>query len=179
MSRLLNAPSLSHWRGDVRGGLQAAAVALPMGLAFGVVSGLGPAAGIYGAIVTAVCAALFGGTATQISGPTGPIAIVMASVVFTFMDQPVGILAVVVLLIFVRSVRATVVVSTSIPISIIGTFIFLDLFGRNLNVVSLAGIAFAVGMLVDSAIVVIENIDRHRKMGKSGYDAAYDGTKEV
>ncbi|MCP3951764.1 MAG: efflux RND transporter permease subunit, partial [Desulfobacterales bacterium] len=90
-----------------------------------------------------------------------------------------GVLAVIVLLIFVRSIRATLVVSTAIPISIIGTFIFLDLFGRNLNVVSLAGIAFAVGMLVDSAIVVIENIDRHRKMGKSGYDAAYDGAREV
>ncbi len=90
-----------------------------------------------------------------------------------------GLLAVIVLLIFVRSIRATVVVSTAIPISIIGTFIFMDIAGRNMNVVSLAGIAFAVGMLVDSAIVVIENIDRHRKMGKNGFDAAYDGTKEV
>lgn len=90
-----------------------------------------------------------------------------------------GILATVVLLIFLRSIRSTVVVMTAIPISIIGTFIFLQLMGRNLNVVSLAGIAFAVGMLVDSAIVVIENIDRHRKMGKSPFDAAYDGTVEV
>lgn len=90
-----------------------------------------------------------------------------------------GILAIIVLLLFTRSLRATVVVSTAIPISILGTFIFLDLFGRNLNVVSLAGISFAVGMLVDSAIVVIENIDRHRKMGKTGITAAYDGTREV
>jgi HAE1 family hydrophobic/amphiphilic exporter-1 len=51
--------------------------------------------------------------------------------------------------------------------------------GRNLNVISLAGIAFAVGMLVDNAIVVLENIDRHRKMGKSSFNAAYDGTTEV
>ncbi|MGD2079834.1 MAG: efflux RND transporter permease subunit [Nitrospirota bacterium] len=90
-----------------------------------------------------------------------------------------GILATAVLLIFLRSIRSTVVVMTAIPISIIGTFIFLQLMGRNLNVVSLAGIAFAVGMLVDSAIVVIENIDRHRKMGKSPFDSAYDGTVEV
>ena len=90
-----------------------------------------------------------------------------------------GILAVVVLLVFLRSLRATLVVATSIPISIIGTFVFLDLLGRNLNVVSLAGIAFAVGMLVDNAIVVIENIDRHRKMGKSSTKAAYEGSKEV
>ncbi len=77
-----------------------------------------------------------------------------------------GILAIGVLLLFLRSLRATIVVATAIPISVIGTFIFLDLLGRNLNVVSLAGIAFAVGMLVDNAIVVIENIDRHRQMGK-------------
>jgi len=90
-----------------------------------------------------------------------------------------GVLAACVLLIFLRSIRATLVVGLAIPISIIGTFILLDLMGRNLNVVSMAGIAFAVGMLVDNAIVVIENIDRHRKMGKSAFDASYDGTREV
>ena len=90
-----------------------------------------------------------------------------------------GVLAIGVLLLFLRSLRATIVVATAIPISVIGTFLFLDLLGRNLNVVSLAGIAFAVGMLVDNAIVVIENIDRHRLMGKTSFDAALDGTKEV
>ena len=90
-----------------------------------------------------------------------------------------GMLAVIVLLIFLRSIRSTLVVATSIPISIIGTFIFMNAMGRNLNVVSLAGIAFAVGMLVDNAIVVIENIDRHRQMGKAPFEAAYDGTREV
>lgn len=90
-----------------------------------------------------------------------------------------GILAVAVLLIFLRSILSTIVVATAIPISIIGTFIFMDLMGRNLNVVSLAGIAFAVGMLIDSAIVVLENIDRHRGMGKSTFQAAYDGASEV
>jgi HAE1 family hydrophobic/amphiphilic exporter-1 len=90
-----------------------------------------------------------------------------------------GLLAVAVLMLFLRSLRATAVVGLAIPISIIGTFILLDLMGRNLNVISLAGIAFAVGMLVDNAIVVIENIDRHRKMGKSAYDSALDGTREV
>lgn len=90
-----------------------------------------------------------------------------------------GLFAVAVLLVFLRSISSTVVVASAIPISIIGTFVFMDAFGRNLNVVSLAGIAFAVGMLVDNAIVVIENIDRHRKMGKSPFDAAYQGTTEV
>ena len=90
-----------------------------------------------------------------------------------------GTLAILVLLIFLRSFSSTVVIATTIPISIIGSFIFLSLFGRTLNVVSLAGIAFAVGMLMDSAIVVLENIDRHRKMGKSPFQSAYEGTREV
>ena len=90
-----------------------------------------------------------------------------------------GLLAVAVLMLFLRSLRATAVVGLAIPISIIGTFTLLDLMGRNLNVISLAGIAFAVGMLVDNAIVVIENIDRHRQMGKAPFEAAYDGTREV
>jgi HAE1 family hydrophobic/amphiphilic exporter-1 len=90
-----------------------------------------------------------------------------------------GTLAILVLLIFLRSFSSTVVVATAIPISVIGTFIFLSAFGRTLNVISLAGIAFAVGMLLDSAIVVLENIDRHRKMGKSAFQASYEGTREV
>jgi len=90
-----------------------------------------------------------------------------------------GTLAILVLLVFLRSLSSTVVIATTIPISIIGSFIFLSLFGRTLNVVSLAGIAFAVGMLMDSAIVVLENIDRHRKMGKSPFQSAYEGTREV
>jgi len=90
-----------------------------------------------------------------------------------------GLLAIGVLLLFLRSMRSTAVVATAIPISVLGTFIFMNAFGRNLNVVSLSGIAFAVGMLVDNAIVVIENIDRHRGMGKGAFEAAYDGTREV
>lgn len=90
-----------------------------------------------------------------------------------------GTLAAIVLLIFLRSITATVIITAAIPISIIGTFIFMYALGRNLNVISLAGIAFAVGILVDSAIVVLENIDRHRQMGKSAFEAAYDGAREV
>ncbi len=90
-----------------------------------------------------------------------------------------GILAILVLLIFLRSISSTVIAASAIPISVIGTFFFMNALGRNLNVISLAGIAFAVGMLVDNAIVVLENIDRHRKMGKSPFESAYDGAKEV
>jgi HAE1 family hydrophobic/amphiphilic exporter-1 len=90
-----------------------------------------------------------------------------------------GALAVAVLLVFLRSLGSTIIISTAIPISVLGTFIFMYAFGRNLNVVSLAGISFSVGILVDNAIVVLENIDRHRNMGKNAFDSAYDGAKEV
>jgi len=90
-----------------------------------------------------------------------------------------GILAISVLLLFLRSISSTTVVTIAIPISIIATFIILDFLNRSLNTISLAGISFSVGMLVDSAIVVLENIDRHKKMGKTFQQAAYDGTREV
>jgi len=90
-----------------------------------------------------------------------------------------GTLALLVLFIFLRSIASVGVVATAIPISVIGCFIFMSAMGRSLNVVSLAGISFAVGMLLDSAIVVLENIDRHRKMDKTVFEAIYDGTKEV
>ncbi len=90
-----------------------------------------------------------------------------------------SLLAICVLMMFLRSVRATLITGIAIPVSAVGCFIFLWLLGRNLNVVSMAGISFAVGMLVDNSIVVLENIDRHRKLGKSAFDAAYEGAKEV
>ncbi len=88
-------------------------------------------------------------------------------------------LAIIVMLLFLRSGRPTVIVACSIPISIIGTFLTLYLLGRNLNVISLAGMAFAVGMVVDNAIVVLENIYRHLQMGEGLFEAARSGTVEV
>ncbi|MCP3870221.1 MAG: efflux RND transporter permease subunit [Gammaproteobacteria bacterium] len=90
-----------------------------------------------------------------------------------------GILAIAVLVIFLRSISSTLAVAIAIPISVMGTFFFMYLTGRNINVMSLAGITFAVGMLVDNSIVVLENIDRHRRMGKGPFQASYDGTREV
>lgn len=101
------------------------------------------------------------------------IALVQSNIVFG------GALTVVVLMIFLRSVRSTAIIGLAIPVSIIGTFVAMVLMGRNLNVISLAGLAFAVGMVVDNAIVVLENIDRHLAMGKSAAKAAYDATTEV
>ncbi len=90
-----------------------------------------------------------------------------------------GILAIAVLMLFLRNWRATLVVALSIPIAVIGTFLVVVVLGRTLNVISLAGIAFAVGMVVDSAVVVLENIYRHRQMGKNYVDAALEGVREV
>ncbi len=90
-----------------------------------------------------------------------------------------GILAVIVLILFLRNIASTFIVSLAIPISVIATFLIMTLLGRNINVVSLAGLSFAIGMVVDNSIVVFENIFRHREMGKSRAKAAYDGTVEV
>ncbi len=90
-----------------------------------------------------------------------------------------GLLAIIVLLLFLRSWRSTLVIGLAIPISAVGTFLMITLMGRSLNVVSLAGIAFAVGMVVDSAIVVLENIYRHWQSGEDPFAAAYKGTTEV
>lgn len=75
--------------------------------------------------------------------------------------------------------RGALVVGLAIPVSIVGTFLMLGLMGRSLNVISLAGLAFAVGMLVDNAVVVLENIYRRRQLGESARLAAAEGTKEV
>lgn len=69
-----------HLKGDISGGLTAGVVALPLSLAFGIASGLGASAGLYGAIMLSFFASIFGGTKTQISGPTGPMTVVVASV---------------------------------------------------------------------------------------------------
>ena len=107
----------------------------------------------------------------------------------TYIDQAIDLLksnvwisaalSVAVLVFFLRNVRTILAICVAIPISFVGTFIFMWLLGRTLNVISLAGLAFAIGMLVDNAIVVIENIYRHKEMGKTPFQAALDGAKEV
>lgn len=90
-----------------------------------------------------------------------------------------GAVAVFILLLFLRSARATLIVALAIPTSVISSFVAMAAFGQSINVVSLAGIAFAVGMVVDAAIVVLENIYRLRQQGHSAGSAAYLGTKQV
>ena len=90
-----------------------------------------------------------------------------------------GLLAILVLYLFLRDARATFITGLAIPVSVIGTFVLMYMFDLSLNIMSLGGIALAVGMLVDNAVVVLENIVRHREEGRSRVDAARLGTSEV
>lgn len=90
-----------------------------------------------------------------------------------------GLLAAFILMLFLRSPRATLVVSLAIPVSVVASFVAMAALGRTLNVISLAGIAFAIGMVVDAAIVVLENIYRLRQEGYSAQKAAYEGARQV
>jgi len=84
-----------------------------------------------------------------------------------------------VLLFFLRNVRSAAIVATAIPLSVVATFFVMDRAGMTLNVISMAGLALAVGMLVDNAIVVLENIFRLRQEGMSLREAAMNGATEV
>jgi len=88
-------------------------------------------------------------------------------------------LAILVLLFFLRSWRSVLVVAVSIPISLVMVFLVMEMLGRTINVVSLAGLTFAAGMVVDNAVVVLENAFRHMEMGKKARVAAEDGGREV
>lgn len=90
-----------------------------------------------------------------------------------------GLLTLGTLLLFLRNIRSTLIVALSIPVSVMGTFLALAAFDRTLNVISLAGIAFAVGMLIDNAVVVLENIFVHWSKGEDAATAAVRGTIEV
>jgi HAE1 family hydrophobic/amphiphilic exporter-1 len=88
-------------------------------------------------------------------------------------------LVAVVMLLFLHSVRSAIFVMISIPASLIATFIGMKLMGFSLNLMSLLGLSLVVGILVDDAIVVLENIYRHMEMGKNRVRAAFDGVKEI
>jgi multidrug efflux pump subunit AcrB len=88
-------------------------------------------------------------------------------------------LAIIVVLIFLRDLRATVIAAIALPLSIIPAFWVMDVLGFSLNLVSLLAITLATGILVDDAIVEIENIVRHMRMGKSAFQAALDAADEI
>lgn len=88
-------------------------------------------------------------------------------------------LSVLVLLVFLRSVAASALIAISIPVCVLGTALGMALLGRTVNVVSLAGTAFAVGMVVDNSIVALESIDTWRRRGTTAAEAAYHGVRTV
>jgi HAE1 family hydrophobic/amphiphilic exporter-1 len=90
-----------------------------------------------------------------------------------------GLLAVIVLFAFLRNLRSTLIISASIPIAVWSTFFLLELMGLTINMMSLGGLALGIGMILDSSIVVLENIFRHREEGKGATEGALEGSHEV
>src|SRR5690606_14568324 len=90
-----------------------------------------------------------------------------------------AVLAVIIVFLFLNSWRSTVITGLTLPISIIGTMVALNFLGFSLNMMTLLALSLAVGILIDDAIVVRENITRHLHMGKSHRQAAFDGTNEI
>lgn len=112
---------------------------------------------------------------------TGDSARFIRSAIGNVKNAAIGgsILAVVVLLLFLRSFSSVLIIGIAIPISVISTFALMYFWGFTLNTVSFGGLALGVGMLVDSAIVVLENIFRHREAGKGMKEAAVVGSRQV
>ncbi|ARU63067.1 hypothetical protein CBW65_20370 [Tumebacillus avium] len=90
-----------------------------------------------------------------------------------------GAFAALVLYFFLRSWRSTLVISLAIPVSIIATFIMVYFAGQSVNMLTMGGLALGVGAMVDTAVVILENIFRHRQLGRSLYDAVLEGSSEV
>jgi CzcA family heavy metal efflux pump len=90
-----------------------------------------------------------------------------------------ALLAVLVLFLFLHEVRTTLIASVTLPLSVICTFFFLRYAGGTLNLMSLGGLAIAIGLIIDDAVVIIENIYRHLGMDESAEDAAENGTREL
>jgi HAE1 family hydrophobic/amphiphilic exporter-1 len=90
-----------------------------------------------------------------------------------------GLLVIAIIFLFLRDLKSTLIICTSIPISVIGTFALLYFGGYTLNTLTFGGLALGIGMIVDAAIVVLENTYRHLEMGKDRVTAAIDGSEEV
>ena len=88
-------------------------------------------------------------------------------------------LTVLIVFLFLNSWRSTVITGLTLPIALIGTFLFMNLFGFTINMITLMALSLCVGLLIDDAIVVRENIVRHVQMGKGAYQASLDGTQEI
>ncbi len=106
-----------------------------------------------------------------------PIRVAVKNVRQTLIEG--ALLTILIVFLFLNSWRSTVITGLTLPIAIIGTFLFMNLFGFTINMITLMALSLCVGLLIDDAIVVRENIVRHVQMGKKPFQAAMDGTQEI
>ncbi len=106
-----------------------------------------------------------------------PIRVAVDNVRHTLIEG--ALLTVLIVFLFLNSWRSTVITGLTLPIALIGTFLFMNMFGFTINMITLMALSLCVGLLIDDAIVVRENIVRHVQMGKGSYQAALDGTQEI
>ncbi len=106
-----------------------------------------------------------------------PIRVAVENVRRTLIEG--ALLTVLIVFLFLNSWRSTVITGLTLPIALIGTFLFMNLFGFTINMITLMALSLCVGLLIDDAIVVRENIVRHVHMGKAPYQASLDGTQEI
>jgi hydrophobic/amphiphilic exporter-1 (mainly G- bacteria), HAE1 family len=113
----------------------------------------------------------------QITDNSRPIRVSVENVRRTLIEG--ALLTVLIVFLFLNSWRSTVITGLTLPIALIGTFLFMNVFGFTINMITLMALSLCVGLLIDDAIVVRENIVRHVRMGKNSYQAALDGTQEI
>jgi len=106
-----------------------------------------------------------------------PIRVAVANVKRTLVEG--ALLTIGIVFLFLNSWRSTVITGLTLPIALVGTFFFMEVFGFSLNMITLMALSLCVGLLIDDAIVVRENIVRHVQMGKSPHQASLDGTQEI
>ncbi|MCW5649129.1 MAG: efflux RND transporter permease subunit [Ramlibacter sp.] len=112
-----------------------------------------------------------------IADSSRPIRVAVENVRHTLIEG--ALLTVLIVFLFLNSWRSTVITGLTLPIALIGTFLFMNMFGFTINMITLMALSLCVGLLIDDAIVVRENIVRHVQMGKAPYQAALDGTQEI
>ena len=112
-----------------------------------------------------------------ITDSSRPIRVAVDNVRRTLIEG--AILTVLIVFLFLNSWRSTVITGLTLPISLIGTFMFMNMFGFTINMITLMALSLCVGLLIDDAIVVRENIVRHVQMGKNAYQASMEGTQEI
>jgi len=113
----------------------------------------------------------------EVQDSSRPIKVGVANVRQTLIEG--AILTVLIVFLFLNSWRSTVITGLTLPIALIGTFMVMRVFGFTVNMITLMALSLSVGLLIDDAIVVRENIVRHLQMGKNAYNAAMDGTSEI